>query len=225
MHHIPHTAVRNLESGQHVFPHIYCKCTLTLPWCSCLRESLHLSVLCASSLFSLPAAFTALLRVVDPRQNFQPSRLEGGSLLGAAPRPQTSLHTRTQHCTTLGPDLSALPRLRAQTHTTHSLLSLSPLSLCAFIATHPLHTSPEHAGRINGPSGKSWRVVGERGGRAGGEGVCVGYVKEKEFLSSTEIQRLFWSKSVFPCFFIFFLNTVKQVCDGLWVKLFYRFLL
>lgn len=81
-----------------------CIPALVLPRCSGLRQPLHLSLhSCASSLFSLPAALTALLRVVDPLQDLQPvwsavytpgrpSRLFGvGGWEGAAP-PLADLH-------------------------------------------------------------------------------------------------------------------------------------
>lgn len=76
---------------------------------------------------------------------------EGGVL---PPLLQTQLHT-----TLYTPQATAVSA-SSLVSTAHSL-SLS-LSLSASIATHLLHTSPKHAGRINGPSGEWWRVFGGR---------------------------------------------------------------
>lgn len=160
-------------------------------------SGLHHSIctLCASSLFSLPAALTASLRVVDPLQDFQPvwsavytpgrpSRLLrgwGGGGWGCwmllifcrprcthAPNPvqpwgqicQLFLACEREHTWNI--------LYRALSHSLLCSLSLL-LSLCVFIAIHSLHTSPEHAERINGPNAGSWRVDRERGGRGGDE--------------------------------------------------------
>lgn len=126
-----------------------------------------------------PAGFSARLACcVHTRQAIQVRGAgggRGGGLLGAAPRLQTELHAHTCTLTTLcnpwARSVSSSPLVSTSTHSTFSLSFFLALPLCSHRHPSTLHTSPEHAGRINGPSGESWRVVGEMGGRAGGEGV------------------------------------------------------
>lgn len=140
-------------------------CTAML-WFASVSASL--CTLCVSSLFSLSAAFTVFLRVVDPLQDFQPvwsavytpgspSRLFGKGV-GCAPLLKTAhnpVQPPGQFCQLF---LTCVHK-----HTAHSLSFSLRLSLCVRIASNSLHTSPEHAGRINGPSGESWRVARKRG--------------------------------------------------------------
>lgn len=135
---------------------------------SCLRLYLslhfvHLHCFLACSLRS---------SVVDPLQDSQPVftrqavQVVGGPKLGVGPHLQPQLHKRTHehaHKTLCNPWARSVSSSPLVSTNTQNILSLSfslPISLCALIATHPLHTSPERAGRINGPSGENWRVVG-----------------------------------------------------------------
>lgn len=175
-------------SGHHLFPRMN---WLMVPQCSAVlwlaSVSTFICTLCASSLFSLPSAFTVFLRVVDPRQDFfslpgllcthqaVPSRLRGRGWVGGicwvpllVCRPScTHAHNPVQ---TLGPDLSALPRLWAQTHTWQILLlslSLATLPLCSHCHPSTAHELQSMLGELmvqeEGVGGWLGRGEGERG--------------------------------------------------------------
>ena len=152
---------------------------LSLQRSSALRQSLHLSVHSVyPPLLSLPAAFTALSRVVDPLQDFQPV----SSAVHQAGHPGCfeSGERGSAECSSSA-DLAAhnLEQPSGQIcqlflacvhkHTQSTFF----LSFRVLVAIHSLRTSPEHAGRVNGPSGKSWWLV-----RAGRRGRGAGSVKE-----------------------------------------------
>lgn len=172
-------------SGHHLFPRMN---WLMVPQCSAVlwlaSVSTFICTLCASSLFSLPSAFTVFLRVVDPRQDFfslpgllcthqaVPSRLRGRRWVGGfcwvpllVCRPRC-----TQSCTNpWARSVSSSPLVSTNTHMADSLafsLSCHSTSVFSLPSVHCTR-APEHAGRINGPRGGSWRVVGERGGGKG----------------------------------------------------------
>lgn len=168
----------NIPEKPELFSKYSGRCTgIRLQQCFGLHQSLHLSVHSVHPHFSVffvcsfhsvfescwsPAGFSAcLVCCVYTRQSIQVVWEGGGSapLLKTAHNPVQPLGQFCQLFLTC-----------VHKHTAHSLSFSLRLSLCVLIASNSLHTSPEHAGRINGPSGESWRVARKRGGIGG----CIG---------------------------------------------------
>lgn len=133
--------------------------------CSGLRQSLHHSMRahCFHCLKPSRCCWALLIpcRIFNPsglvcsHHAGRPSRLLFGVVQGrqhSAPLLQTQLHTTPPY----KPQAIAVSS-SSIVSTAHSVsLSLS-LSLGASFAIRLLHTSPKHAGRINGSSGECWR--------------------------------------------------------------------
>lgn len=110
--------------------------------------STSISTLCAFSLFSLPAALTVFLWIVDPSLGVQaaqpavnipsarPSRL-GGGMLGAAPCLQVEPHIHATPCNPWARSVSSSPLV--STNTQHILSPSLALLLCSHCHTSTAH--------------------------------------------------------------------------------------